>query len=129
MIQPISTPALDASAADLTSADLPALVPVLSPASPAYQCAVIQPGEAVDPLTLVEVTERMRRFTAELIPGKLQIEVDTDPEFGDRKICFRIDAPGTLEDLVRYNTRWHREMFDVAHEFCPFFVLILMPAV
>lgn len=71
------------------------------------------PRPASDELTTI--VEQVARFVHDLFPGKLAVETRVDPEIGDDIwLLFRVDACGTVEEILSLEDAWLRRVVSLA---------------
>jgi hypothetical protein len=85
-----------------------------------------QPGP-IDPFRLHEIHEAVLKFTDSVVPGTRSVEISTDPEFDDKRFRITVEAPGTVDELVALNEKWHRELSEIAKELTCHYVLCIIP--
>jgi hypothetical protein len=74
-----------------------------------------------------EIHRRVIALTKTLFPGEPQIEVVTDPEFGDWAYSVSVHATGDVQELVSLSERWHSGLLDAAEELAGIYCLSLVP--
>lgn len=85
-------------------------------------------AQHLDPFRFAEADDRVRQFTRAIFPGSLSSRTVVDPEFGDKRFVLTVNAPGTVDQLLALNDRWHRELHLAAGEFACHYVLCLIPS-
>ncbi|QDU31538.1 hypothetical protein ETAA8_66970 [Anatilimnocola aggregata] len=80
-----------------------------------------------DIFTIVQATELVRKFTEELIPGKVTVDIYTFPDYGDQRIQIQVDVSGTVDEIVNYSELWQRGITKIVPEHSLFFVLMINP--
>ena len=90
------------------------------------------PLETVPPLVLsgergppAEIQQQVISFTQSVFGAPATVLPGSDPELDESYFVVRVTAAGSVEEILRMNDRWHREIGTYAGDFVPRFRLAL----